>query len=264
MFKRIIAFILCCLFIIPAAACQKTAGEKEKGAAANTEAAEVKPTEAAKEEPTEAPTEAPTQAPTAEPTDTPTPEGWIVDPYGIIPNTVEILVPYFQTDFPLSFVWCIARVDGKTMLQEWNGVKGVVYEIEVPEIMAKGKYIGYQPWLDEYLEGDIAAKSYLTELGVGVGPWDLEPFVFFYYDGNVHSICFECTSACSDSRDGSVIDGIMLATLDGKLIRYFYGDDFYLMHDFGEGTEVYVDWGNIGVGDVCVPLEKIEFTKVYL
>lgn len=197
------------------------------------------------------PTEVPTEEPTPEPTATPIPEDWYIDPQGIIPTSVEILVPYMKTGFTLNTVWCITRSeDGKNVLQEWNRQNGLVRELEVPEQMNNAAYLHCET--NMHLEGDIYVRGYLTEDMSG-------DFEYFLCDGSGHSFCFECTSSHTSEEIG-----LQLGTTDGKYVVYKWGDDYYRFHDFGNGASVFVSWGAVYVNEEFVPTDNLTFTKVNL
>ena len=190
--------------------------------------ATVVPTEVATEVPTEAstevPTEVPTEEPTPEPTATPVPDDWYIDPSGVIPNTVEILVKDSNSSISSSRAWCITRnEEGKTVLQMWMR-SGLQKEWEVPEDMLRGdSLISYE---NSFQQGDVDVMCFLTNDFMG-------PFLSFYQDAEGRTLYFECTSSYAN-----VENGLIMGTTDGKAIWYQWGDDFYRMHDFGNGSTV--------------------------
>lgn len=192
--------------------------------------------------PTEVPTEEPT--PTAEPTATPVPEGWIIDPNGIIPNWVEIIVPSEDEGY------CITKVDGKPVLQYWKESKLIPNaQWEVPEGMMETNLIICQQKLSQ--NNDIYVIGLLTEDYFG-------PFQLFYQDAEGRILYFECNTVKWWSSD------ILIATTDGKAIVYYWGDDFYKMHDFGEGAYVEISDGMFVVNRRFVPVDSIDFQNVNL
>lgn len=58
-------------------------------------------------------------------------------------------------------------------------------------------------------------------------------------------------------------DMLLLATLDGKVIYYIWGEDFYRMHDFGPEARTKVTQnGYIYVDGLCIEEETIDWEMV--
>lgn len=192
-----------------------------------TETPEV--TEAPTVEPTEAPTEEPTEVPTEEPTPEPTeiPEGWYVDPMGVIPTDVEILV-YDRNDTDQNNRWCITKVDGKAILQLWTK-SGLSKEWEVPEGILKAESLegGYSLTDSE----TIGIYAYLSRREDGA---ERQYPIYYLENGEGQYMYIESTSYMM------VADGILFGTTDGKAVWYHWGDNYYKMHDFGN-AHVYID-----------------------
>lgn len=191
-----------------------TAPETAKATAAQDALATAETTEI-----TEAPTEKPAEAPTEAPTTTEVPENWYIDPNGIIPPEVEIVLPANKPGV------CIAREEGKTVLQKWTK-QGLMEQYEVPEKLAEG--YNMNAFLYTQVNGEVDIWVDLTEEPFG-------PFMYYYRDIDGHHFLFECNSLYDSG------EYILLATTDGKAIWYTWGDDFYKMHDFGQDAYVEVD-----------------------
>jgi hypothetical protein len=79
-----------------------------------------------------------TEEPTAEaePTATPLPDGWIIDPKGIIPVDVEIVVlGLYAFDSIQTQSSCICKEDGRYFYRWYIKGSGIYYAREVPETM---------------------------------------------------------------------------------------------------------------------------------
>ena len=190
------------------------------------------PTEKPTEVPTEAPTEVPTEAPTPEPTEVP--EGWYVDPYGVIPGDVEILV-YDLNDIDQNNRWCITKVDGKATLQLWTK-DGLSRALEVPEGMLKANALegGYMRTYPD----TISFYAYFPDEEWGE-KW--ESPIYYLENGEGQYMYIESTSYCI------VSGGILFGTTDGRVIWYSWGNNYYKVHDFN-GADVTVDSdGIVGV-----------------
>ena len=175
--------------------------------------------------PTEVATEVPTEAPTPEPTATPIPEDWYIDPLGIIPAEVEILVPDQDTTDNTER-WCATMVEGKAVVQLWTP-NGLSKEWVVPDEILQAKS------LYGFYDGDLVIYAYLT---------DDQLYNFLYYLENNEGkfMFFHAKSYFGASEE------CLIATMDGKAIWYHWGDDFYLMYDFGVNGKVVekesIDW----------------------
>ena len=163
------------------------------------------------------PTPTPVPTPTPEPTPTPFPEGWIVDPRGIIPPEVEILVPE-STDVLNPWVFCIARNEaGEIVLQKWQG--GLQAEWSFPELEL---FLGKKIIMAYYYKGEIGIDGFETET------YYMEEEYLMYYEMGGYYFCLEVNSRVWNGNT------LMLATTDGKAIMWEVGEPTYQMHDFGE------------------------------
>ena len=174
------------------------------------------------------PTPTPVPTPTPEPTPTPIPEGWYVDPRGIIPPEVEILVPE-KADRLDPWAFCIARnEDGEIVLQKWQG--GLQEEWNFPELelfLQKKSIYAY------YSYGKLILYGYEKER------YSSDDSYLFYYEVGGYYFCLEVNSK-------ELIDNtLMIATTDGKAIMWEVGEPTYQMHDFGEENKVEADPNNV-------------------
>ena len=244
--RYLLSFIACLsvLFaLLLMAGCQKNAADAEASAAPEATAV---PTEAPTEEPTEAPTEVPTEEPTPEPTEIP--EGWYVDPMGVIPTDVEILV-YDRNDTDQNKRWCVTKVDGKATLQLWTK-SGLSKEWEVPEGILKAESLeGGYSLTDSETIGIYAYLSRKEDGSEGQYP------IYYLENGEGQYMYIESTSYMI------VADGILFGTTDGKAVWYHWGDNYYKMHDFGNAY-VYIDSCICVNSEEFYDLEDLNWDKV--
>lgn len=252
-FTRFFAGALAAASLFALASCGEKKDGDDKSANASTPAP-ITEAPSVTDEPTAAPTEAPTPEPTEtpEPTATPIPEGWYIDPRGIIPPEVEVIIPD-DGDPAREEAFCIANVEGATVLQYWTK-DGLQKEWRVPAEMAEpDKGIHIEAGMNTFQKGDIFCSRNFTNDPFSGSYW-------FYQDAQGRTLFFEC-------EDGyGWPGGIILATTDGKAIWYTWGDDFYLYHDYGTDAEVEVSNGWIivnGGEDGGLP-EDIQWTKKQL
>lgn len=246
--RYLLSFIACLsvLFaLLLMAGCQKNAADAEASAAPEATAV---PTEAPTEEPTEAPTEVPTEEPTPDPMATPVPDDWYIDPTGIIPPTVEILV-YDRNDTDQNKRWCVTKVDGKATLQLWTK-SGLSKEWEVPEGILKAESLegGYSLTDSE----TIGIYAYLSRKEDGA---ERQYPIYYLENGEGQYMYIESTSYMM------VADGILFGTTDGKAVWYHWGDNYYKMHDFGNAY-VYIDSCICVNSEEFYDLEDLKWNKV--
>ena len=174
------------------------------------------------ENPTDVPTEEPTEVPTdtPEPTATPIPDDWYIDPYGVIPPEVEIIVPDSNTA-ENNKKWCITRVDGQATLQLWKRDEGLVMQWVVPEEMTNALSI-----YAEYSSRGLYSYAYETQ-------YNMCDYMFYYEYKGLY-LYVDVKWMCG------VESGIIFITKDSKAIWYCWGENYYKMHDF-EGADVYLD-----------------------
>ena len=178
-------------------------------------------------DPTAVQTDVPTDIPTDEPTATPIPTNWYIDPSGIIPPTVEILVPDDNTlTDDVKTKWCIAKVNGQIMVQKWVRDKGLEKQWQVPEELCEAKSI---------IASDYS--GYLT--------------VFALFNRHRTESCW----VYSETPDGSkyllvkskenddVEKGILIITYDNQAIWYEWGNDFYKYHEFDAHDDICIAHG---------------------
>lgn len=237
--KRILAFFLVAAILFAVTACSQGSdvkGDKDQ-TAIGTEIPSAEPTIEATEEPPETTTE--------EPTETPLPEDWYIDPNGIIPSWVEILVPD-DSENP----WCLTRVDGKATLQQWDK-SGLLNQWQVPEDTLNGKWISASYGV--LTQGFLHLTVYLTdELWNGTS-------LLYYETIDEKYMCFEISSSTGTN------DLCILGTTDGKIVIYRYGEASYEMYDPGEGSEVFVfPDGNCIINGEHIPTDKMKFVEVPL
>lgn len=248
--KRILALFLVAATLFTVTACSQGSNVKDDKdqTALETEIPSAEPMGEITQEPTVESTETPTE----EPTETPLPEGWYIDPTGIIPPTVEILVPNHST-VDKQRQWCITRIEGKTTLQFWTP-EGLVGQWKVPEDMLRAH------WMDCAFEAfgqeSVFVSAYLAE--------DIEEiyngrYLVYYETSDGKYMYFEVTS------DWTTSDQWIFATPDGKAVTYAWGNDYYEVQDFGEGASVIADSNVVFCVDGSYLMwEEMQFEKVPL
>ncbi|GEM_PF-3939296 len=223
----LLAMILFAAFLmtaLPGCSTKGTATDNEQEKTDETsEESSKEPTATAMPKPTESATAEPTEEPSSVPTATPLPDGWFIDPRGIIPTSVEIVVPelaVMNNPHPLvlqqNVSWCITRIDGKAVLQRWTR-SGSMKQWEVPE---------------EFI------NMYSIQASAAENSDDVSLFGYRYahnYDDCLYYTEMQGGYLFIDSNSQcDVIDGILFATNDGRAIWYLWEENKYKVHDFGD------------------------------
>lgn len=155
-------------------------------------------------QPTETPEAVVTPAPTEE--FSMVPEDWYIDPKGNIPSSVRIIV--IDNTRGHSGSWCITTDDNNNaVLQNWERNR-LIEQHYIPNEILEGKYIWHVFSQDDILTFDVL----MTE--------DKRGEFWQYYQVGDFSFCYKCTSFYGDNEK------MLLATVDGYAVRFYYGNEF--------------------------------------
>ena len=172
----------------------------------------------------------------------------LFDEMGVIPERVNILVPSYYFDEPLV-QWCIAERNGVFYLQKWT-IAGRMKEWSVPMAMISAENV---KGIENFHEnGDVIA---ITETKHN----SLDSHMLFYRDKQGRTLFYKVNSEFFDK------EYLFIATTDGKAIRYHWGDDHVMIHDFGVDTTLNIfDHEEFLLDSSPIEMDEIEFKEVGL